>query len=333
MFTSKRFILLVSLLLLALVVLAGCGEKPTAVPEEPTGEDIGFVLALPRVTVDVDEQGMPSVAGIDPETLKTISLGLVDVSGLALPQEYIDWFTSANIQHIELVHTSDGLHIFVNGEPLPYVGWSGDSLGATADLAAALNQLDPRVAKVLKLLIPFIQRTGINVAMRFPVQAGADVIPMRDPDAPLTPASGEEENPVAVAKIHVNYNEEGMPSVLAISTADVEDALGVPLRQANLDPAVIKMLEDAGIQHITVRSTPGGLRFYTNADALPYLAWGTQYLENTADIYGDLYQGQEYTAAREALKLLLPYLDNIDGEVVLFFPLPAGAEQIPIPQS
>jgi hypothetical protein len=331
MFTSKRLLLLVSLLLLALV-LAGCGDKPTEVPQEAE-EDVGFVLALPRVTVDVDSEGTPSVAGIDPDTLKTISLGFVDVSGMALPEQYIDWFTTAGIQHIELVHTADGLHLFVNGQAMPYVGWDGDSLGATADLAAAFNQLDPRVARVIKLLVPFIQRTGINVAMRFPVQAGAEVVPMRDTDAPLGLPGGEDENTLAVARIHVNYGADGVPSVLAVSTNDIEDVLGVPLRQANLDPATIKMLQDAGVQHITARTTPSGLRFYTNDQALPYLAWGTQYLENGADLYGQLYFNQEYTAAREALNLVLPYLDNIDGEVVLLFPLPAGAEQIPIPQS
>lgn len=331
MFVSKRIYLLTSLLLLALLLVA-CGDKPTDVAEQ---ED-GFMLALPRINIDIDEEGMPSVAGISPETLEKISMGMVDLQQFRMPKNYVDWFTSANVQHMELVHTNDGLYVFVNGNPMPHLAWSGDSLSTAADLAADLDQLNPYMAKVLKLLIPFIQRTGIDVGMTFPMQPGADPIPMRDPDAPLkmAPAS-EAENNLAIVRVHVSYDDEGVPSVLAISSKDIEEALGYSMRQVQLEPAFVDKMEEAGIQHITMRTTPQGLLLWKNDNALPYLAWSDENLRNSATLVDDmvaLYDLPEWDAVREAVNLMLPMLDNINGEIVLLFPVPEGVESIPIPQ-
>ncbi len=330
MFVSKRIYLLTSLLLLALL-LVSCGDKPTDVAEQ----EGGFMLALPRITIDVDAEGVPSVAGISPETLEKLSMGMLDLKDFRLPQNYVDWFTSANVQHMELVHTNDGLYVFVNGNPMPHLAWSGDSLSTAADLAADLDQLNPYMAKVLKLLIPFIQRTGIDVGMTFPMQAGADAIPMHDPDVPLKSAASEPESSLAMVRVHVSYDDEGVPSVLAISSKDVEEALGYSLRQVQLEPEFIDKMGDAGIQHITMRTTPEGLVLWSNDDALPYLSWSDDNLRNSAMLVDDMvaqYNQPEWDAVREAVNLMLPMLDNVDGEIVLLFPVPEGVESIPIPQ-
>ncbi len=293
------------------------------------------MLALPRITIDVDAEGVPSVAGISPETLEKLSMGMLDLKDFRLPQNYVDWFTSANVQHMELVHTNDGLYVFVNGNPMPHLAWSGDSLSTAADLAADLDQLNPYMAKVLKLLIPFIQRTGIDVGMTFPMQAGADAIPMHDPDVPLKSAASEPESSLAMVRVHVSYDDEGVPSVLAISSKDVEEALGYSLRQVQLEPEFIDKMGDAGIQHITMRTTPEGLVLWSNDDALPYLSWSDDNLRNSAMLVDDMvaqYNQPEWDAVREAVNLMLPMLDNVDGEIVLLFPVPEGVESIPIPQ-
>ena len=330
MFVSKRIYLLTSLLLLALL-LVSCGDKPTDVAEQ----EGGFMLALPRINIDVDSEGVPSVAGISPETLEKVSMGMLDLQEFRLPQNYVEWFTGANVQHMELVHTNDGLYVFVNGTPMPHLAWSGDSLSTAADLAADLDQLNPYMAKVLKLLIPFIQRTGIDVGMRFPLQSGADAIPMRDSDAPLKSEAPEPGNSLALVRVHVSYDDEGVPSVLAISSKDVEEALGYSLRQVQLDTDFIAKMEEAGIQHITMRTTPEGLVLWSNDSALPYLSWSDDNLRNSAMLVDDmvaLYDMPEWDAVREAVNLMLPMLDNIDGEIVLLFPVPEGVESIPIPQ-
>lgn len=332
MFLSKRLYLLVSLLLLAFV-LVSCGDEPTDVAEQ----EGGFLLALPRINIDVDAEGVPSVAGISPATLERLSMGMLDLEQFRLPQNYVDWFTAANVQHMEVVKSNDGLYVFINGTPMPYLAWDdgGEALGTAADLAANLDQLNPYMAKVLKLLIPFIQRTGIDVGMTFPMQPGADEIAMRDSDMPLRSPTGEPGENLAVVRVHVNYDDEGVPSVLSISSKDIEDALGYSLRQAQLEPEFVDKMQDAGIQHITMRMTPDGLVLYSNDSQLPYLAWSEEKLQNSALLVDDmvaLYNQPEWDAVSEAVNLMLPLLDNVDGEFVLLFPVPAGVESIPIPQ-
>ncbi len=81
-------------------MLVSCGDKPTDVAEQ----DGGFMLALPRINIDVDAEGVPSVAGISPATLERLSMGMLDLEQFRLPQNYVDWFTAANVQHMEVVN-------------------------------------------------------------------------------------------------------------------------------------------------------------------------------------------------------------------------------------
>ena len=160
-------------------------------------------------------------------------------------------------------------------------------------------------------------------------------IPMRDPEAPLRSTSEEAESSLALIRVHVSYDDEGVPSVLSISSRDIEDALGYSLRQTQLQPEFIDKMQDAGVQHLTIRTTPNGLVLWSNDSQLPYLAWSDDNLRNTAMVVDDmvaLYNLPEWDAVREAVNLMLPLLDNVDGEFVLLFPVPEDVESIEIPQ-
>jgi len=323
---SKRFIWLLPLLLLTLV-LAGCGNTPTQVAEQ----EGGFLLALPRITVDIDSQGNLSIAGVTADTLKTLTFGQVDITGMRVDPAYVTWFTDTNLQHVEVVHKNDGLFLFANNEPLPHVGWSSDSLSATGDLIGDFNLLDARTTRLVKLAIPFMQRIGLDVAIRFPKQASSDEIALRDPGEAIAAMNSESAGGIAQLRVHVDYDGEGVPSVLSVSTQDLEEALGASLRQLQLDPNTISMLMGVGVQHVTIRTTGNGLLLWVNGQPLPHLAWSDDLLSNGADLYGQLYYTEVYQLSREAATNLLPLLNDIDGEVVLRFPLSAGAQAIPLP--
>ncbi len=323
---AKVLFWLTPLLVLAML-LAGCGASPTQVAQQ----DGGFLLALPRLTVDIDSQGKPSMAGLSPEQLKSLSFGQLDLTGFQLPKEYVAWFTATGLQHIELVHRDDGIHIFANGKAMPHVGWSAESLAKTSEMASALGLLDQRTAKLLKVFIPFAQRLGLDIALTFPLKEGAEAMPLRDPKAPVA-AVAEAAEPMAQMKAHVTYDDNGVPSILSVSTRDLEEAFGVSMRQVEMPPAFLAQMQASNIQHISVRATPAGLMLYVNGDALPSFVWNDEYLNNAADLYGQLYYTDAYGPLRNAMKVILPMLDKVDGEVVLKFPTAAGAEEIPLPQ-
>ena len=324
MIPSGRIAVLTALLVIGLV-LVGCGTVPTRVAEEQGG----FVLALPRITIDVDSEGMPTIAGLTMQQIKTLTFNQVDLTGLRFPKEWVNGFTANNLQHIELVHEADGIHIFANGKPMPHIGWTAQSLARVSEVATGLGFLDPRTANVLRILVPFAQRTGLDIAIRFPLREGAESIPLHDPKAAAGTMVAEE--PMAQIRAHITYDENGIPSILSVSTRDLESSLGLNLRALEMNPALLETMKSAGIQHITVRSTSNGLFLWVNQDPLPGLIWNDDYLKNVSELYSQLYPTEAFAATRQAVTMVLPIINNIDAEIVLKFPKAPGAADIPLP--
>jgi len=310
---SRRLVLSFILLMLLASILTACEGQPVNLAEK----DADFVLALPRLVVDIDSDGMPSVAGISPRLL---ALAGIDISQFAMDPAYVEWFTRANVQHIELVQKDDGMYIFVNGVLMPHLAWSADELDTLADTLTKLQMVKPEFQKVLNLLIPVIQHTGLDVVMRFPMQPTADEIPMRDVEAPIVAPTKSDVETMAVVKARITFDENGVPSLLGVSTKDLSKAGIAGVEGLGLAPQTVQALMNAGIYKVAVKSTPEGLVFWINDEQLPYLAWSDDNLNRAADLYAQLYFTPEYEKQRELIDMLLPVLDQIDGEVVLEFP-------------
>ncbi len=310
---SKRLLFSFLILMLLASILTACGGKPVNLADK----DADFVLALPRLVVEIDSNGMPSVAGISPQLLALVG---IDVSKFAMDPAYVEWFTQANVQHIELVQKDDGMYIFVNGVLMPHLAWSTDELDTLADTLTKLQMVKPEFQTVLNLLIPIIQHTGLDIVLTFPKQPTAEEIPMRDVDAPIEAPTMSEAETLAVVKARISFDENGVPSILGVSTKELGDAGFAGLQNVGLAPQTMRSLQDAGIYKVTAKSTPEGLVFWINDEQLPYLAWSDDNLNQAADLYAQLYFMPGYEKQRELMKMLLPMLDQIDGEVTLEFP-------------
>ncbi len=311
---SKRLIFSFLILMLFASMIVACSGEPVQLSDE----NADFVLALPRLVVDIDSDGVPSVAGISPRLLALLG---VDISQFAMDPAYVEWFTQANVQHIEFVQKDDGIYIFVNGVLMPHLGWSTDELNNLADTLTKLKIVKPEFETVLNLVIPIIQHTGLDIALRFPKQPTAEEIPLRDANVPIeVPTREEAENSVAIMKARITFDENGVPSILGVSTEDLTNAGLADLRGVGLAPETIANLQEADIQKVTVKTTPEGLVFWINDEQLPYLVWGDEYLNQAADLYAQLYFMPGYEQQRELVKTLLPLLDQVDGEITLEFP-------------
>ncbi len=310
---SKRLIFLVFILLLFGSVLAACGGEPVPVKDQ----DADFVLALPRLVVDIDENGMPTVAGLSPELLALLG---VDVQQFAMDPKVVNWFTQADVQHIELVQKDDGIYVFVNGVLMPHLGWDTEDLQNMTDAMAKLGVVKPEFQTILRFLVPFIQHTGLDVVLRFPKQPTAEEIPLRDVNEPIKTIEASNEAPMAIVKANVVFDENGAPSILGLSTQDLADAGLAGLRNIGLAQETLQKMKEAGIHKITIQSTPGGLVFWINDQQLPYVVWNDEYLNNAADLYAQLYFLPQYELQRELVKNILPAIARVEGEVTFEFP-------------
>jgi len=134
--------------------------------------------AVVRFDIAYDEEGMPSFLGLDAATLR--SLG-IDLRPFQLSPALVASLTRANIQHVQFVNRSDGVHIYVNNEPLPYLAWDDRHIQNAVDLYARLyGQTGSPVLALFDQVLPVFRAADVDLALRFPTPEGVEPIPLSE---------------------------------------------------------------------------------------------------------------------------------------------------------
>lgn len=309
------------LFLLLAVVLVGCaGKEPAQAPAAstlPSGEV--FQIALPRLVVDLDAEGNPSILGISPAILKAFGM---DPSGFAVPKELVEQMTKAGIQHLEVASVGDRVVLFANGKPLPHMGWSDDTLGRVLGVA---DTLQVQNAALYNNIVPLVTRLGLDIVLRFPTQPGAAEIPLTAAGSAKDVAISPTTDPAsAIVKFEVKFDENGMPGIMGLSGNDLA-ALGLGALPT-LAPDMVSKLQAGNIQHMEIRTKPDGVHIYVNGEPLPTLLWDGALLGNVMELYSQLTPDSPLLPL---IEVILPYLDRADVGILMHFPLAAGAQPIP----
>lgn len=318
-------------IVLVAIVLAGCAPASPSVDKAASElaayaeSSSRFALKLPRVYVQYDNNGVLGVAGITTNDLYRW-FG-VDLRMMNLQPWVVQALVRANVQHIEITESADGLAIYVNGEPLPYIAWDSESL---ANLGQVLPAFGVPYGEIVGKLLPLIRFTQMSLVVQFPVAPGAEFIPFRDPDAPPVVAARAEmvEKPPAVVRLEIAYDEEGMPSILGIDARTLL-ALGVDVRPLALNKGLIRSLMQANIQHVHFVNRPDGIYIFVNNKPLPYLAWDDAHVNTALDLYARM-SGLGNSPVLRLLTQILPMMRASDIDVLLRFPVPEGAQPIPV---
>ncbi|MFQ5593661.1 MAG: hypothetical protein ACE5HA_05895 [Anaerolineae bacterium] len=279
-------------------------------------------LDLPTLEIAYDQQGVPSVFGI--KTTDVYRFTGIDLSFLQLPEVYVDWFTRSDLQHFELEHTKNGLFLYANGQLLPSVGWNAESLENGAALA---NMLGVQNASVLQRLVPVLERLGLDIVLRFPVAPGNDPIKLHVQDME-PPALPDVEQPSAVVHLVVEYREDGLPSIMGLTSRDIAALTGTDLRFAELRDFHMSYLKSMNLQNIEIETHADGLRIFVNGMELPRLAYSPEQLDALVSLYGQMYPG--YQPSPAFLYDVLMMVQQADVDLVVQFPLAAEASRIPL---
>jgi hypothetical protein len=230
--------------------------------------------------------------------------------------------TKAGIQHIEIASVGDRLVFFVNGKPMPHLGWSEDSLNRALDLAGKLGVQN---AGTISKLLPMVTRLGLDIVLRFPLQEGATEIPMTELGAAKNLKVSPTTDPAsAIIKTEVKFDENGQPGIMGLSAKDLQ-AMGVA-GLPGLSPDTLQKLQGGNIQNLELRTKPDGAYIYANGQPLPKLIWDSQLLANLVEVYAKL---SADAPLLPLIQSLVPYMDRADVGVLLHFPLAAGAAPIP----
>lgn len=330
--TATQRVLALAAMLIVLLVVASCGggKEPEPEPQQPS-----MPLLMPRITVSLDEQGIPTVLGIPMDRLG--SLLRQDVSGLKMDPATVQKLQAAGVQTIEAVATAEGLYLYINGQPLPYLALDEETRAGVGDLLKLAGVQD-NTAKLVQNLLnnKILSRTGAPVLIKLPVAPGVAEAGVRDtktlPRVDTQQARASVAQKVLILHLDAALDEQGAPTIAGTSLTDLQGALmeagiAADLSSARLNPATIASLQAANVALLQVETEPEGIYINVNGQRLPRLAWDDERLQNLAALYGGLEPDSPYLPL---LHFLLPYIQGADVELGVTLPLAAG-QQAPTP--
>lgn len=264
----------VSLLLVALMLLAGCAPRATSGAVAAAADESQIVIDLPALVLDVQPGGSISVGG---QALTELGGGLgAGLAGVAIPAAMVDSVTAYNIQHIQIDNTAEGLLILVNGEAIPSLAWDGEKLVATAEV---LDTIGSGVA-LLDRVLPLLTNVGVGVIIRFPLAAGEEPLPLVAPEsaAAAEALAAQQEFLAAVGTpptfgLTINYAADGTWTVADLAQAEWSQLLPVPWEMLNQTPDNIARLTSSGIKEIGLATNSDGIFISINGKTLPYITW------------------------------------------------------------
>lgn len=300
--------ILITLVVLALL-LSACGPSLPIDADPSTASGDRFLLSVPRLVIDFDDQGEASIGELTAADLEPL-LG----SPLpALDPKLVAQLSSADIQHLEVAHTDDGLFLYVNGELLPHLGWDEAAL-QSAGTAGSMFRL-PYLG-LLQVLAPIIDRTGLNVVLRLPLQPGATEIPLRAGGVLPEAAVPDAEEAKAIIVMDVEFDAEGVPRLAGTTTRELGQAAYLDLSALELPAETLAALKDSGVEELRLRVGDEGVFIAVNDMVLPHLAWNNAALDSGLDLYDALTPDSPLI---KVLEVLVPELNNTNIDLVVRF--------------
>lgn len=323
--------LLISLWLVSLLALAGCGPRIGSAARTSAAGDASVVIDLPAIYIDFDEQGVATTGGLSlaqagallGRSLPELKLGASTIQSM---QEY-------NIQHVQLINTPEGLEILVNGLKMPSFAWNAEVL---TNLRALLTNVGMDLGTAGGML-PLLGTMGTGIVLRFPLAEGQEPLPLTDPNAAEVAARAQEEarafvagvGDVPVIKFSVDYKPDGTWTVQGQGSAEWEEILPIGWDGFDLDPETIQGVVDAGIRTLTVDTAQDGVHIAINGDALPVITWGSGELNNMLELVkrsGILTtvsgRDPQLSGVLDLVESVLPTVQAADFSMTVNFPAP-----------
>jgi hypothetical protein len=322
---QKKFMLLVSMLLVAGLLLTACGPRAGGGEMAAKASAKDLVVDLPALYIDLDTEGNASIGGTPVAQLAAMANGAIPSS---FDKAWVNHLTVTNIQHIQINNTANGIMILANGEPIPSLGWDGDALVATAETLGMLGaNVGPQIAKIL----PLVRDLGIGVVIRIPVAQGTALIPLvvqGDQTAAAMAKKAQDEylkavgNP-PVVRVTLAYGQDGTFSVADISGTDLA-ALGIKLDTLNMPPGSIAQMQKLGIKKVNLASNSQGIFIGINDKILPHITWDNGEINHVLKLAGQmglLQQIQGYNeGVQQMIESFLPAVQASDVNLTVTFP-------------
>ncbi len=345
---QKRVTFWAVLSLVVAFVFSGCTARIDAGSMVEKGPD-EFYIDLPPVVIDYSSDGTASIGELSHMVVGNVEqppgmiyvpepgvrLGLATMLyGLSLPPIWVQHFTASNLQHLRVANGDEGILLFANGQRIPSLVWEEESLAATGEAVSALGLGVPALNRVL----PLVRNFNLGVVLRFPVQEGAELIPLS--------GAGESEE-VTMARmlqqqvletfggslptidIPILYHADGSWTLGELSDVDWTVLTSTPFYALRLPPDLISGLTNSGIYTVTLTTDPDGIHIALNGIGLPYLSWGSGEVQNVLalskqlgvfDSVSMLVPGADMDSVLSLVENLLPIIQATNANITIYLP-------------
>ena len=287
---NRRVTFWAAITLIAVLALSGCA--PRAGQGMIDADSDQLVVDLPALVLDIGSDGSTSIMNATvADLVATLGVPLE----LPLGADTVFFLSLANIQHIQVSNTPDGLLLLVNGRSIPSINYDGDSLSALPD---AINAIAP-VGPMADLLVDLVDQIGVGVIARFPVPPGAEEIPLYvegDSGASMADtAAAQEEFLAAVGgtppriNLPIFYYEDGSFSIGDLSVDELSAMTGDSLGDLAMGLGQLVMVRDMlGVDQLGISTDMDGITISIDGDTLPTLDWSDGKASNLIEVVAQI---------------------------------------------
>lgn len=239
-----------------------------------------------------------------PVTLQ--SDGSVSIFGLAVTRvdpTLVQQLQSANVQKLEVRIGYNGILVYANGQPLPYITWDADSVATLQEVLQKAPNI-PNGGQIASAL-PWLRQIGLGAAINVAGAATADMAwhgETRFQEESVEPTIG----PFQLGGIA--FDPQGNLNIGGLSAS----ALGVggPLLPAE----TLALLSSFGMENVQVKTTPNGIALSMNGKPLPSIAYDSQSLARVEPLVGAF-----APALAPTLSSVLPVIQGAALDVAVSF--------------
>jgi hypothetical protein len=252
---------------------------------------------------------------------------------MSLDPSWVQYFTAANIQHLQVNNAPDGVFLMVNGRQIPSLVWDGGSLVATSEAIEAMGLGVPALNKVL----PLVRSFGVGLVLRFPVAEGTELIPLTgqpESEEAIRARVAQEQMAVFLPNLPaidlpIVYHADGSFTLADLTDTEWSALTLVPFWAFRLPPGVIANLSEAGISVITLQTNKEGIHIGVNDIALPYLSWGSGEVQNILAIVKEsglletveeMFPGSSIYEIVGLAESMLPLIQMTDVNITVYLP-------------
>jgi len=244
---------------------------------------------LPSLPVKLQADGSMSVFGLS-----------VTPPNAALLQQ----LQTADIQKLEVRIGYNGIHVYANGNDLPYIKWDADAVTTLQEVLR--NAPDIPNGAMIANVLPVLRKVGLGATI---TTAGTEANAFTRWSGETTAQAETTDSPIGPIQLGgIAFDEAGNLSVGSLDAS----ALGVngPLLDAN----TLGMLRAYGIDNLQIHTQPNGIDLAMNGKPLPGIAFDSASLTNVMP----LVEGFAPTLA-PTLEGALPMLQNAALDVAVSF--------------